>query len=142
MKWKKQRLKKASGSSFSLLLVITIIGLCFANSLNNDFHFDDAHSLIGNPNIRGLDKAAQFFVDPQLFSRNEGSGMYRPLVLLSYALNFIVAGYDKTVFHVTNLIIHAVVASLLYALLVNFSGSSRHSAFVTVAFAIHPLSFI
>lgn len=117
-----------------------IIGLCFANSLNNDFHFDDEHSLIGNPHIRGLDKAAQFFVDPQLFSRNEGSGMYRPLVLLSYALNFIVAGYDKTVFHVTNLIIHAVVASLLYALLVNFSGSKRHSAFVTVAFAIHPLS--
>ena len=76
------------------LVLLGAVALAYCNSLSNSFHFDDQHSLVENPAIRQLANSAQFFVDPQLFSRNVGSEMYRPLVLVSYALTYVFFEYQ------------------------------------------------
>ena len=68
-------------------LVVVLLFLTYANSLDNDFHYDDYHSIVQNRHIRSLANIPQFFTDPQTFSMLTQRAMFRPLVLTSYALN-------------------------------------------------------
>ena len=68
-------------------LLALVVGAVYANSMAGSFHYDDFHSLVLNPHIRSLEKLPGFFVDPGLFSVDPEKAMYRPLLLVSYALN-------------------------------------------------------
>lgn len=127
-------------SSGALLAIALAAGLAFANTLGNGFHFDDEHSLVENPAVRSLANLPAFFTDPQLFSRNPGSEMYRPLVLVSYALNYRAGGYAVAGYHLVNIGVHAGVACLLYGLL-GLLGLGAGSALAGgLLFAVHPLA--
>ena len=70
---------------------VAALGAClalYANSFNNGFHYDDEHSIQQNIYIRTLANVPAFFTDPAMFSVDADKGMYRPLLLLSYALNY------------------------------------------------------
>ena len=54
--------------------------LVWSGTLNNSFHYDDFHSLVENPGIRGLANIPAFFVDPSLFSADATKRMYRLLM--------------------------------------------------------------
>ena len=69
-------------------LLALVVGAVYANSMAGSFHYDDFHSLVLNPHIRSLEKLPGFFVDPGLFSVDAEKSMYRPLLLVSYALNY------------------------------------------------------
>ena len=99
-----------------LLLIALAVALTFANALHDGFHFDDDHSLVANPHIRQLGEIPNFFSDPQLFSRNQGSEMYRPLVLLSYAINYRFFAYQALVYHLFNIGVHLLVVCAVYGL--------------------------
>ena len=111
----------------------------YANSMDNGFHFDDEHSLTGNPHISTLENATDFFTDPQLFSRNVGSQMYRPIVLLTYALDYAAGGLDARVFHRTNTLIHGAVATLIYPAMLGFGAAVGAAWAAALLFAVHPL---
>ncbi|MBM3278760.1 MAG: tetratricopeptide repeat protein [Candidatus Handelsmanbacteria bacterium] len=122
------------------LAILLAAALAFANSLDNGFHFDDEHSLVENPHVRSLGNVPAFFVDPQLFSRNPGSQMYRPLVLVSYALNYRAGGYAVQGYHLVNIGLHALAACLLWGLLgaLGLSGGSALAG--GLLFVVHPLA--
>ena len=124
----------------TLLAIVLAGGLAFANSLGNGFHFDDEHSLVENPAIRSLAHLPAFFADPQLFSRNPGSEMYRPLVLVSYALNYQAGGYAVAGYHLVNIALHALAACLLYGVLGVLGLGSASALAGGLLFAVHPLA--
>jgi tetratricopeptide (TPR) repeat protein len=65
---------------------------------------------------------------------------WHPLTWLSYLLDASVFGLDDPGgFHVTNVIIHAINAALLYLVLRAMTGSRWRSALVAALFALHPL---
>lgn len=116
------------------LPVVVSIGLLTAiiwwGSLDNAFHYDDEHSIQLNihlrvaPEVGALtDALASFFSDPSTFSRDKNKGMYRPLLVSSFALNHAANlamgrdGYDTVGFHVVNMIIHGANACLLWWLI-------------------------
>ena len=123
-----------------LLLVALLGAITFANAVHDRFHFDDEHSLLANPHIRQLSQVPHFFTDPQLFSRNTGSEMYRPLVLLSYALTYHFFDYWAPAYHVVNIVIHLLVAMAVYLLYRRLGLQSAVALFGGVLFAIHPLA--
>lgn len=110
----------------AVLMAVVSVAL-YANSLDNAFHFDDEHSIVGNPHIRRLANLPAYFVDPSLFSRNEGSHMYRPLVLSSYAANFALGGYRVEGYRLVNLGLHIAVVCLA-GLLLQATGLSPRQA--------------
>ena len=77
-----------------LIALIGVTAAVYVNSLDNAFQYDDEHSLTQNRNIREMANIPRFFVEPGMFSRNPGSEMYRPLVLVSYALNYELGGLN------------------------------------------------
>ena len=120
--------------------VLVVTAATYANSVDNSFHFDDEHSLTENPHIRRLGNAVSFFADPQTFSRNPGSEMYRPLVVLSYALNYRFGELKPRGYHLVNLGLHLCAVAALAVLLIGWGWQPRRAALVACLFGVHPLA--
>ena len=129
-----------------LFLCIVCIGT-YANSVNNQFHYDDEHSIVNNYHIRDLGNIGSYFLDPSMFSVDADKAMYRPLLLVSYSINYMISlvitdkgpngGYQVQGYHVVNVLIHTVNTILVFEIAACLIGAG---AFIgALLFAIHPL---
>jgi Flp pilus assembly protein TadD len=64
---------------------------------------------------------------------------WAPLTILSYQCDATLFGMKPWGFHLTNLLIHAVSAALLFQVLLRMTGRSGASAAAAALFAVHPL---
>jgi tetratricopeptide (TPR) repeat protein len=60
----------------------------YANHFDNDFHFDDFHTVNNNPYIHDLRNIPYFFTDAFTFSNLPDHATWRPLVSTSLAIDF------------------------------------------------------
>ncbi|MCC7202844.1 MAG: tetratricopeptide repeat protein [Nitrospirae bacterium] len=101
-----------------ILCLFLVIGVAvYGNSLSNPFHYDDAVTVVGNKNIRTLSNIPRFFTDPRTATATwlpSEAGHYRPLVVLSYAVNYAAGGLDPVGYHLVNLAFHAGSAFLIF----------------------------
>ena len=93
-------------------------GLClagfaiYANSLHNEFVFDDYDAIVENPHIR------QLWPLTRSLTGEPGSGTSgRPVVAFSFALNHAIGGLDPFGYHVFNILVHVLAGLVLWALL-------------------------
>ena len=122
------------------LVLVAVIGLAYGNTFLNAFHFDDIPSILEKPWIRGLDKIPQF-----LFSFFQ-----RPLVILSFNINYAISEFSVWSYHLFNIIFHVLATLLVYQLahraldyLKEFSpqkGFAFLPFYVAMIFALHPLN--
>lgn len=116
------------------LVVFVAAVLVFANSLGNGFVSDDAHTILRHPHIKDPSHLAQIFTS----GHYEGKGGYRPVVTLSYALNYWVGAESPLGYHLVNILLHAC-NSVLFYLICRALFSSRAPALVAaLLFAVHP----
>lgn len=115
------------------------VGLLYANSFSGSFHYDDTHSLVNNEAVRSLGNIPSFFTDPSAFSAMLDVRMYRPLVLLTYAVNYAVGGYDVFGYHLVNVLLHAINACLVWALARRVLGTPGSALTAALLFATHPV---
>src|SRR5262245_53499201 len=80
-------------------VVIAVLGgLVYLNATAGAFHFDDSHAVKDNPSVRSLANLGRFFVDPTAFSVLPQNMGYRPVLLVSYALNAQIEGVTPRAF--------------------------------------------
>ncbi len=88
----------------------------YSNVLKAPFLFDDHSSIEENPSIRSI-----FPLSQSMWSPKDFSVAGRPMVSLSFALNYAIGGLNVFGYHLVNILIHAwnasLVASLLYTVL-------------------------
>jgi tetratricopeptide (TPR) repeat protein len=134
--------------AFGALLVLAAAFLAYANTLDVPFHFDDDHHVVANPFVRDLAYAPQYFHRPDLFSALPGHEMYRPLVLLSFALNYHWGGYDPLLWRLTAVALHGLCAVGVFLTAVHVSarlgprpapGRIRGALVAALLFALHPV---
>ena len=123
----------------SFLVILGIAGLLYLNSLDNRFQYDDRHSIVENPHIRSLGNIPAFFVKPELFSRDPEKAMYRPLVLVSLALNYAWSGYETYSYHLVNIALHSLCALLVWGILLGVGRPPCMAFLGGLLFAAHPL---
>ncbi|MEA1874443.1 MAG: tetratricopeptide repeat protein [Bacteroidota bacterium] len=77
-----------------ILLVIILVSFAYLNHFHNAFHFDDFHTIVNNPHIKELsfDKVKTYFTDVSTFSNMPTNQGYRPIVTLSLAIDYFIAG--------------------------------------------------
>jgi Flp pilus assembly protein TadD len=104
----------------------------YANSLSAPFTFDDDHAIVINEQIRQLSTS--------LSPTEQGSPLAgRPLVSLTFAVNYALGGLDVRGYRLVNVAIHVICALLLFAI-------ARRHFDPEIAFAIaliwmvHPLA--
>lgn len=100
--------KHARSGWWPSLLILLAGTVAYANSLSGPFVFDDYVSIVENPAIRSLAAVTSDRVNSPLAGR--------PVVGLTFALNFAFGDLDVTGYHLTNVAIHLGSALLLFGL--------------------------
>ncbi len=99
------------------LLVISAAGLItFSNSFTNSFHFDDIVGVVRNPAIRDLINIPAYFTDPSTFGLGR-TREWRPILQITYAINYAIGGYNPVVFRTFNLLVHIASAYLIFLII-------------------------
>jgi len=97
-------------------LAAAAIVLAYSDSLHNSFHFDDLHVIVNNVFIRNLRNVPLFFRDAHTFSTRADHATYRPLVTLTYAIDFAVTrSLNPVPFHLTQIVLLLVIWAMLIA---------------------------
>ncbi|MEA2328866.1 MAG: protein O-mannosyl-transferase [Thermoanaerobaculia bacterium] len=99
-------------------LAAAAIVLAYSNSFHNTFHFDDHHVIVNNVFVRSLRNVPLFFRDAHTFSTRADHATYRPLVTLTYAIDFAVTrSLSPVPFHVTQIALLLAIWAMLIAFL-------------------------
>ena len=128
---------------FALLSVVVVAPSL--NALDSPFIWDDTNAIVNNPTIRSIWPLWQPLQPPA-----ETPVASRPLVNLSFALNYAVHGLDVRGYHLVNLGLHLLTACLLFAVLhrvlttgLSDARSHVHSTLIallsTLVWAVHPM---
>src|SRR4051794_36513093 len=72
--------------------LVLIITATYWNHFNNDFQFDDGHTIVTNAFIRDLGNIPRFFRDGTTFSTLPANQTYRPIVSTTLAIDFWMGG--------------------------------------------------
>ena len=123
---------------WKLLTLAVLVLAVYGSSGGGGFHYDDEHSVAGNPHIRSLAQVPRFFVDATLFSVDADRGMYRPVLLTTYALDRAIHGGDAHGYLRTNLVIHALNAIFVAWLAWHLTGRCTLSLLAGALFGMHP----
>jgi Flp pilus assembly protein TadD len=112
---------------FSLLAVVI-----YANSLGNEFAFDDIGIVVSNKAVRTFDYL------PRLFGIG-GWRSYRPLRTISYAIDYRLFGLNPGGFRGFNIFYHVVNGVLLFVIVRRLVGQARPALLAAILFIVHPI---
>ncbi len=133
------------------VLIIALTAVVYANSLKNSFLGDDADIIVNNDFIKSGKNLPLVFSRAYLTSlkdldflgtRNVGAGelSYRPVVTLSYFLDYRIWKLNPFGYHLTNLLLHTINALLLFSLANLITGNPVTSLLAALLFALHPVN--
>jgi protein O-mannosyl-transferase len=118
---------------------VALLACCaYGAALAGDYVFDDVHSVAANPAVHDVANVGRFFVDPSAFSSGSAR-MYRPVLLTSFALNFLV-GDAAAWLKLGNVLLHALAAVLLLRWAWAWTRRLPAAALAAAWFAVHPLA--
>lgn len=121
-----------------VLLIFTLTCIVYFSSFWNKFVWDDEQFIYENVFVQQFDTKNIFTT-----STTAGSGIdsnyYRPFTTLSFAIDHSIWGMQELPFHLTNTLLHAFTAVLIFLLLLLLKFSKRQSAAVALMFAVHPI---
>ena len=106
--------------------------MAYVRVLGAPFVWDDYRLILDAPSVVRLQPLMTYFGSPFWQSPETGElrGYYRPLTILSFALDHTLHGDNPAGFHLTNLLLHATSVVLLYLLM------RRHGVRPNVAFVL------
>ncbi len=118
------------------LALIAATAIVFAPVARHGFvNFDDPQYITENPFVTG-----GVTVQGIRWAFTSGyAGNWHPLTWISHMLDVQVFGLDAGAHHVTNVVLHAASALLLFVLLHRMTDAPGRSWFVAALFAVHPL---
>lgn len=97
-------------SVYAAVIVVITAG-SYLNSLRAPFVLDDLTTILGNPTIRSLSPLGDVLFPPgEIYSAG------RPVLNLSFAINYAIGGTAPGGYHVINLAIHLAAALVLFGL--------------------------
>ncbi len=126
-----------------LALALLAVLAAYAPSLTGTFVWDDHMLIVENPRAHELSAPSEFFTrafwsTPFQRVRDNVHSFYRPLVGLSYALDWVRSNGEPAAFHVTNVLLHLLVVALVFALARQLGASGRAAAAAAGAFGLLP----
>jgi tetratricopeptide (TPR) repeat protein len=135
-----------SATFWAACILVLVTLAAFANSFRGDFVYDDLLAIVGNSSIHSLWPLAGVLSPPIDGATVAG----RPLLNLSFALNYHFGGENPWGYHLANLVIHVLAALLLFgvlrrsfrlpALCDRFGRAATPLALaIALVWAIHPL---
>ncbi len=98
-------------------LVALVAALVYANTLHNAPVLDDGWVIFDNSLIKSLRNVPAIFAEPYNAAlHGANAGLYRPVTMLSYAINYDMSGPNVLSYHLGNLLLHVLCSVLVFQL--------------------------
>lgn len=130
--------------------------LCFINSYDGEFVFDDSEAIVNNKDLKPTTPFSNIWRNDfwgSNLSSNSSHKSYRPLTVMTFRLNYLlVGGLHPVGFHVLNILLHAVISALMIDMFALLTGglsydekgriqnrAPKTSLLAALFFAAHPV---
>lgn len=121
--------------------IVLVVFLLYGHTLlyREYTHQDDYHLIVVSyPLISDLGHLKKVFLEEVFHERQQAGIIYRPMLTISLMIDAQLGGTDPFVYRLNNLLLHSLVAILLFHLLLTLR-LQRKSAFIfSLVFAVHP----
>lgn len=133
------------------MVILSLIAIVFyANTLTNQYALDDGLVITDNPytqqGIDGIDDILtrdtyQWYYDEKGSAGELSGGRYRPLSIVTFAIEYAIAGESPAMSHGINMLLYLLSGLVLFVLLRKFwtPRQPRLSFLVPLLFLIHPV---
>jgi len=128
--------KRLRSIPFGWILTVVVV-LLNLNTLGNGFTLDDRTLIQEDPRTSDLTHIGEIFSGGYRVSPL--NRLYRPLTVVSLALNHAFLGGEPSGFHVVNLALHLLVVVLVFRLSRELLKSESASFLAALFFAVHPV---
>ena len=118
------------------ILLFLLAVLPFLNGLPNDFTYDDLRVVRDDARLESPARVVEILSSEYL---SDSTGLYRPVTLLSYAVQRWVQGPSASGLRLVNILLHAAVTLLLLEWLLALGLDGRVSAAAAGLFAVLPI---
>ncbi|XP_071112558.1 protein O-mannosyl-transferase TMTC3-like isoform X2 [Haliotis cracherodii] len=122
-------------------VLLGVVSVCYFNSLNCGFVFDDMSAVVENKDLRPHTSVSRLFWNdfwgtPMQNERSHKS--YRPLCVLTFRLNYSLSELEPMTYHLVNTLLHAVVCIMFMKMCCMFLKEWT-SFLAALLFAVHPV---
>ena len=122
------------------IAVIVILGLAvYGNSLSGKFVWDDQFLIKDNVYIKSWSNSMKIFQEDIGASGKERYSAYRPVQTLTYMVNYSLGKLDVRPYHLTNVLLHIMVALSILWLIRMLSGDALLALLTAALFVVHPI---
>jgi protein O-mannosyl-transferase len=125
-----------------LALLVLLSAVAYRNTLQNGFVLDDIPIIVENPLIRDLGNVGTIFRSSYWTTSGAigAKGLYRPLTVFSYAIDYAFWKLQPRGFHLVNVALHTAVTLLLFVISLRLLRSALSAFASSSIFAVHPLN--
>ena len=132
-------------SLWPYLLIGVAAMLAYLPSLSGEFILDDRPLIQYNPYITQLHSIPSYLYQEDGVTNNTNAdsyhtGYYRPLINLSYWIDYKLWGMNASGFRATNLILHMLCGALFFRFLLIFEKKRNIALVVCLLFILHPVN--
>jgi len=114
-----------------IIFLVLAVGLCYANTAGNDFMWDDDQYVTSNERIASLGGIPGLFVPV-------AAEPYRPLRLVTFAVEKAVFGLNPAMYHIDNVALHLLNVLLLFFLLRLIFKNDELAFYSALLFGLYP----
>lgn len=130
--------------SIHYFIIALLAVISYLPTFTGDFILDDKKLVKDNPYIRELHSLSSYLAQEDGIVDQKDLGVYhtyywRPLVNVTYFLDYKVWGLNAAGFRTINLFLHLMVCLILYGLILQLTGSDAGAFWGTLLFAVHPV---
>jgi tetratricopeptide (TPR) repeat protein len=131
--------------AIQIALIVVLSWVVYFNALGNGFIWDDRLLIVENESIKewrhlATNLTSDFFYFDKSPLIKEKKGYYRPLITLSYMVDYTLWGLNPLGYHFTNIFFHSLNALLVYLIMVTLVPKSKLSPLLAgLFFASHPI---
>jgi protein O-mannosyl-transferase len=127
---------------FPYLLICLFVLVVYLPSFTGEFLMDDRPLIESNDYIRDWHSIGSYLFQEDGCDSNSGNshtGYYRPLVNLSYTLDYKIWGNLGPGFRITNLILHMAVCFVLFTFYWQIFNKKDTALWLALIFSLHPI---
>ncbi len=129
-----------AGRTLIILSLIFFSLLPYSNALLNDFVYDDRTAIVDNPTVQDIGNIGTALTHDYWYGTElSGSGLYRPLTIISYIINEALSGNSPFSFHMVNVLLHLSVVLLIFFFVSLLFDGVAIPFIASLLFAVHPI---
>lgn len=127
---------------FVFIVLLGLSFLVFGNGIFGEFVFDDVTVVQNRGDLKDPGSFFNLFISPY-HQNTPKSGLYRPLTMATYSLNYNIFGSSPAGFRVVNILIHALNSFLIFWLITWLFPPKAENRFLpyvaSLLFLLHPI---